>query len=114
MNIIFGNWQEEIIYDNHGCPCRTDYRATFTIDGVRFIAETSDLLRHLDVYHNTSYVTTIYNYEKPITPNAVEKLIKSELNNNTHLQRAVKEKVFDRLAKLNETLVQQLLANGED
>lgn len=114
MNIIFGNWQEEIVYDNHGCPCRTDYRTTFTIDGVRFTAETNDLLRHIDVYHNASYVVTVYNYEKPITTDTAAKLIKAELRNNPHFQRAVKEQVFARLAKLNETLCQELLTSGDD
>ena len=59
MNIIFDNWQKKIVYDNHGCPCRTGYRTTFTIGGVQFSAETSDLLQDVYVYHNNRHVVTI-------------------------------------------------------
>lgn len=115
MNINFGNWQEEVIYDDHGghYPCRTDYLTTFTIGGVRFSAVFSDTIRNIYVYHNNHHVVTIYNDNK-LTTDKAEELIKAEFNKESYSKIYAKEKMFAHLGELNKSLYQKLLAETGD
>lgn len=77
MNIIFGNWREEIVCDDHGHPCRTDYSVVFMIGRVKFTADFNDFSRSVDVYQNYRHVMTIYSDDRMNTEKA-EQLIKAD------------------------------------
>ena len=116
MNINFGKWQEEVIYNDHGghYPCRTDYLTTFTIGGVRFYAAVfSDTNRNIYVYHNNHHVVTIYTDNK-LTTDKAEELIKAEFNKESYSKIYAKEKQRDQLNNLKESLYQKLLAEAGD
>ena len=113
MNIIFNCWQEEIIYDNHGCPCGTKFRTTFTIGGVQFSAEFDDLSRAVYVCYGIRLVVTVY-HDTKLTTYTAEELITAELSNNSCFQKFVKEKMFERLGNLSRSLYEKLLADTHD
>lgn len=113
MNIVFNCWQEEIIYDDHGCPCVTQFRTTFTIGGVQFSAEFYDLSRAVRVYHNIQLVVTVY-HDTKLTTYTAEELIKAELHNNSYFQKFARDKMFERLGNLNRSLYEKLLGDAYD
>lgn len=116
MNIIFGKWQEEVIYDDHGghYPCRTDYQAVLMIDGVKCTASFSDPGIVVRIYCNNRELVDLYaDYSLKNTDKA-EKFIKSAFSKHTDLQSFINEKLFPHISELKESLYQNLLAEAGD
>lgn len=116
MNINFGKWQKEVIYDDHGghYPCRTDYRTVLMIDGVKCTASFSDFSFAVYVYHNNHHFVSIYDDTHIKNTDKAEALIKAEFSKNAELISYAKEKISPRISKLKESLYQKLLDEAGD
>ena len=70
MNFEFKLPKEEKVYDNHGCPCRTDYEINFKVDNIDFTAKYADTFRNIDLLHENELITdkiyrgSVYNIEQ--------------------------------------------------
>ena len=110
MKIIFEPWREEVICDNHGCPCRTDYLTTFKVGGVQFVAQCTNHLCDVDIYHEYHHVTNISG-NKNLTYVGVEKLIEAEFVKESPLKDYWREVQKEYLKQVGEKLLHEGLNN---
>ena len=109
--IIFEPWREEVIRDNHGCPCRTDYLTTFKVGGVNFSALFANLARVVDIYHGYHHVTGV-RVDKRSTAE-VEKLIKAEFAKDGALKEYWQKAQAEYLKQVGEKLLHEVLSNDD-
>lgn len=77
MRIKFFRFEQELVLDNHGCPCRTDYRMKFTVDNCPFNAQSNDFSDYIDIYRDGNLVMEIHvQGEKPHNPQMWHRHIK--------------------------------------
>lgn len=101
MMILFEPWREEIVYDNHGCPSRTDYYSTANAEGVKFTVQYTDTTRTIYIYHNYHFIMAIRGVKKTSTAD-YEKIIEEQFATNSELidywqkaNDAMWKKIFD-------------------
>lgn len=59
MRIKFFQFEQELVRDNHGCPCCINYRMKFTVDNCPFNAQSTDFSNYIDIYRKGNLVAEI-------------------------------------------------------
>ena len=115
MSIKFFRFEQELVRDNHGCPCRTDYRMKFTVDNFPFNAESNDFSDHIYIYRGGELVTEIpVQGEKPHNPQAWHQHIEKAFEaNNSFLQKKVCDIKGGTCEKVANGIVENLMTDPD-
>lgn len=109
MEIIFEPWREEIIRDNHGCPCRTDYYSTAGVGGVKYSVQYFDTKRCIHIYHGYYPPVNIYG-DKDLTTNEIEKIVAEEFAKDGTLKDYWRKAQAEYLKQVGEKLLHERLS----
>lgn len=100
MRIKFFQFEKELVRDNHGCPCRTDYRMKFTVGKILFTAESTDFLNYIEIYRGGNLVMEIpVHKEKPHNPQMWHRSIEQAFADGNSLLGDTCEKVANDIAE---------------
>lgn len=93
----FEPWQEQSIYDNHGCPTATVYKANFTTNGLRFTAEFQNVCTTIHILWGLELVATIRG-ERSTSTHTAERIIKNSFGSNPDI-KAFMQRHYERLVQ---------------